>query len=368
MKVSRRETFDQLRVDRRQSEIFLQEHIQRLELREDERRRKRSSSEDSSHGGRRRRHDYDGGGRRNQLPQRQPPPIKIPKFKGENDPNLYIEWEQKVDQIFNIHLISDQEQVDLVILEFEDYAMTWWHQMCMDNINQEPPAASWMDIKTLMRTRFVPSYYRREILLKLQRLQQGSMCVNEYFKLMESMLLKVGLQFESEEEKVARFVSDLRREVQDVVELYEYSTLDKILHLALKVESQLKKKQEAKRNTLYNEYYSKTWKGKERKDEKPPSKDHPPRTNSSRTFHENANSYQSSRISSIKCFKCLGYGHIASNCPTKRNMILNPKGEVESEHSSPPSPKSSSSHTSSQSSSENEIKPNEGGLLWLGAC
>jgi len=28
------------------------------------------------------------------------------------------------------------------------------------------------------------------------------MCVNEYFKMMESMLLKVGLQFESEEEKV----------------------------------------------------------------------------------------------------------------------------------------------------------------------
>ena len=48
--------------------------------------------------------------------------------------------------------------------------------------------------------------------------------MNEYFKMMESMLLKVGLQFESEEEKVARFVSGLRREVQDVVELYEYST------------------------------------------------------------------------------------------------------------------------------------------------
>jgi len=75
-----------------------------------------------------------------------------------------------VDQIFNIHLVSDQEQVDLVVLEFEDYAMTWWHQLCMDNINQKPPVASWMDIKILMRTRFVPSYYRRETLLKLQRL------------------------------------------------------------------------------------------------------------------------------------------------------------------------------------------------------
>jgi len=42
------------------------------------------------------------------------------------------------------------------------------------------------------------------------------------------MLLKVGLQFESEEEKVARFVSGLRRDIQDLVELYEYSSLDKM--------------------------------------------------------------------------------------------------------------------------------------------
>ena len=43
-------------------------------------------------------------------------------------------------------------------------------------------------------------------------------------------------------------------------------------------------------------------------------------------------------------------------------MILKSKGEVESEPSPTSSPKSSSSHTSS-TSSEDEIKPNEGGLL-----
>jgi len=34
-------------------------------------------------------------------------------------------WEEKVDQIFNIHRFSEQEQVDLVLLEFKEYAMTW---------------------------------------------------------------------------------------------------------------------------------------------------------------------------------------------------------------------------------------------------
>jgi len=92
----------------------------------------------------------------------------------------------------------------------------------------------------------------------------------------------VCLQFESEEEKVARFVSGLRRDIQDLVELYEYSSLDKVLHLAIKVETQLEKKKEAKRSGSYNDYYSSTWKDKERKHDKLPlksSQDRPPRTN-----------------------------------------------------------------------------------------
>jgi len=241
LELSRKEAFEQLRKDKEQSDLRIQEHIQRLEAKEQEREaRKRGHS------------------RRKPSQEKQTP--KIPKFKGENDPNIYIEWEQKVDQIFTIHVVSHQKQVDLVVLEFEDYAMTWWHQLCMDNINQESLATSWRDLKNLMRARFVPSYYRRETLLKLQMLQQGSMCVDEYYKLMESMLLKVGLQFQSEEEKVARFVSELRRDIQYLVELYEYSSLDKVLHLTTKVATQLQKKKEAKRSSSYNDYCSSTGK------------------------------------------------------------------------------------------------------------
>jgi len=88
---------------------------------------------------------------------------------------------------------------------------------------------------------------------------------------MKSLLLKVDLKFESEEEKVARFLCGLKRKIQDVVELYEYS-LEKVLHLTFKVETQLKKKNETKSSSSYYDYYNSSWKGKEKKHNKNPSK------------------------------------------------------------------------------------------------
>jgi len=62
--------------------------------------------------------------------------------------------------------------------------------------------------------------------LKLQWLQQGSSSVDEYFKELETILTKIDMD-ESEESKIARFVSGLIREIQDVVEIYEYSSIKK---------------------------------------------------------------------------------------------------------------------------------------------
>ena len=95
-----------------------------------------------------------------------------------------------MEQIFNENHVKDQTQVDLVVLGFFKYAKTWWHKV-YKNYDRGPPAASQMDIKTLMRARFVPPSYRKELLLKLQRLHQGSMSVSEYFKELESQMRRV---------------------------------------------------------------------------------------------------------------------------------------------------------------------------------
>ena len=69
---------------------------------------------------------------------------------------------------------------------------------------------SWYDSKECMHARFVPPYYRKELLLKLQRLQQGPKSVEEYFKDLENTLTKINMH-NSKESKIARFVSGLKR-------------------------------------------------------------------------------------------------------------------------------------------------------------
>ena len=104
----------------------------------------------------------------------------IPTFNGKYDPDAYLDWEIAVDQKFACHAVPEQHQVRAATSEFTDFASIWWREHCSTHPTQIPP--TWAALKVLMRHRFVPSYYARDMLNKLQRLQQGSKSVEEYFQ------------------------------------------------------------------------------------------------------------------------------------------------------------------------------------------
>jgi len=124
---------------------------------------------------------------------------------------VYLGWEARVEQNFNVHEVQNDQKVRLASLEFMDYAMQWWHKTLMDNgLNKRQPVVSWENLKQCMRARFMPPHYRKDLLLKLQRFHQGTFNVDAYFKELETMLIKIDTH-ESEESKMARFVSGLKR-------------------------------------------------------------------------------------------------------------------------------------------------------------
>ena len=62
--------------------------------------------------------------------------------------------------IVDCHNFSKVKKVKLVVIEFFDYAITWWDQLVISRRrNRERPIETWDEMKSLMRRRFVPNHY-----------------------------------------------------------------------------------------------------------------------------------------------------------------------------------------------------------------
>ncbi|KAJ4708852.1 Mutant gag-pol polyprotein [Melia azedarach] len=166
--------------------------------------------------------------------------MKVPTFQGKNDPKLYLEWERKVEHIFDYHNCSEKKKVKLAAVEFIDYASIWWDQLVINRRkNGEKPIRSWEEMKLVMRKRSIPSHYYRDLHRKLQGLVQGSMSVDDYYKEMEIAMIRANIE-EDREATLARFISGLNKEIADVVDLQHYAEMEELLHKSIKVEKQIK--------------------------------------------------------------------------------------------------------------------------------
>ncbi|RDX99852.1 hypothetical protein CR513_17032, partial [Mucuna pruriens] len=174
-----------------------------------------------------------------------------------------------------------------------------------------------------MCERFVPSFYTKDLFIKLQRMYQEYKTVEE----MEVTLIR-----------------------SQVVESQEANmTIPLCLHW-------FTKPQRDGRRSYLNTNHS--WKGKERREDKPRKDKSPKKGNApSQGQKQEVNIFtpNTSKSSNIKCFKCLGKGHTASQFPNKRTMILKENGEIESE--------SSQEESTSESQFSSEEAPYEEDLL-----
>jgi hypothetical protein len=109
-------------------------------------------------------------------------------------------------------------------------AITWWDQLVINRRrNRERPIDTWEEMKVVMRKRFVPSYYYRELYKKLQGLRQGSQSVEDYYKEMEIAMIHANVE-EDREATMARFLLGLNREIHDKVEMQHYVELEDMVY------------------------------------------------------------------------------------------------------------------------------------------
>ncbi|RDX97401.1 Retrovirus-related Pol polyprotein from transposon 17.6, partial [Mucuna pruriens] len=72
-----------------------------------------------------------------------------------------LERHSRRRRCFDYHV---RRKVRLITLEFSDYTLVWWKQVLGDiRRTRREPCESWAELKRLMRERFVPSYYTRDL-------------------------------------------------------------------------------------------------------------------------------------------------------------------------------------------------------------
>ena len=259
--------------------------------------------------------------------------LNVPSFQGKSNPEEYLDWERRMELLFSCHDYTEEEKVKVAVVEFTDYALTWWDQLCAKISRRgERRIRTWVELKGVMKKRFVPVHYNRDIYQRLQGLTQGNRSVEDFYKELEMLMTRANVE-EDREATLARFMSGLNRDIAEVVDLHHYWDLEEAMQRAIKVENQLKRRgKQHQSGTNFSRPFQRReeprkfvgkpqgpmvdkGKGVDRGEQAKP------RVNENRTPNLTKNR-------EVICFKCQGRGHFANQCPNKRTMIIDDAGQV----------------------------------------
>ena len=124
--------------------------------------------------------------------------------------------------------------------------------------------------------------------------------MDDYHKEMEIAMIRVNVE-EDREATMARFLNMLNRDIANVVELQHYVELEDMVHMAIKVERQLKRKGS---QSFQNPSSSASWRPNGRKDERFvfKSKTEPPKMRDEAPNVNEGKNESQTRNRDIKCF------------------------------------------------------------------
>lgn len=103
--------------------------------------------------------------------------LKIPPFSGTADAKAYLEWERKIEHVFDCNIFSENKKIRLVIAEFTNHAGNWYQHLKSERRRKEvDPIETWEELKEAMKKRYVPKHYERDLKTKLQALRRNKTC------------------------------------------------------------------------------------------------------------------------------------------------------------------------------------------------
>ncbi|XP_057451853.1 uncharacterized protein LOC130743636 [Lotus japonicus] len=263
----------------------------------------------------------------------------IPLFYGTMGVEEFLDWQIDVDRFFDVMGVPENKQVKMVAIRLKSTAAVWWDKLVIQRQRQRKgPVRTWRRMKQLMMERFLPEDYEQILYKMYIDCEQGKKSVTEYTT--EFLRLSERNELgESENQKVARYISGLKGSLQEKMGLQTVWTVAEASSLALKAELIEK----SPRNFPSFRRYS-----PQNNIESACDKEKSPTTKDPNSGNKGANSSSGVQQSKTpnqkptnpyarpaidKCFRCGGQGHRSNVCPSRRTAaILNEETEEEEEN------------------------------------
>ncbi|GFY95681.1 hypothetical protein Acr_10g0010660 [Actinidia rufa] len=220
-------------------------------------------------------------------PRQQDPVINVeaPTFDGRLDPKAFTDWIREMDHFFEWYNLSDDRKVRFAKMKLISRAKLFWQST---EQRRQPPVTDWVEMKEILKEKYLPQSYQGDMLDKWNNLRQGSKPATEYVAQFEEYLMRCNIR-EDERMTLSRF---------------RHANL--ALDVVLRVETH---------PGLLLPYH--------RLGPRPV----PTTTPLLRDNKENGILAESPGMkSTLQCYKCQGFGHKAANCGN-RTLFVNSQGQ-----------------------------------------
>ncbi|XP_059067510.1 uncharacterized protein LOC131858325 [Cryptomeria japonica] len=155
-----------------------------------------------------------------------------------------MDWIEALENYFECEVVLPSQKVKLAKSKLKGPALSWWNFLQNERLEEGKEVIStWTRMKAELKRQFVPDDYEVTLHKKLQNLKQKDLDVSTYTQEFHNLTLKAKM-FETEKQKLARYINGLKYSIQDELTLVSVESVHKCFQLALKIEEKQKRRGE----------------------------------------------------------------------------------------------------------------------------
>ena len=145
-----------------------------------------------------------------------------------------------MDDYFDWYDMSDTHRVRFAKMKLSGSAKRYWQGVQRDQERLEgQPITLWAEMKQRLRDKYLPSYYKRQLLDKWMNLRQLTSSVTNYLARFEKLFLRYDIR-EELWVTVTKFINGLRPEIKRELNLHSPETVEEAYYKALEIEQYLR--------------------------------------------------------------------------------------------------------------------------------